>query len=199
LDRSKTRQQLVHAHELEFKRLSDFCPERHRGQRYYSADRSTDPNTAIGDSRGHPPAAANILTITNPGSTVQLTAGFSLNVTTLSIGNGGTFHLSGALTVSNPVEIGAGGTFQASSSGTKNTIDFHDNGTFLLVLLQFPGEIHGPDEAGITWIHARNSAALEEVTVFCVGQLCARTWRQAAQRKIKACDFLHSCGKNAAA
>ena len=41
--------------------------------------------------------------------------------------------------------------------------------------------------------------ALEEVTVFCVGQLCARSSRPAAQRKIKACDFLHSCGKNAAA
>ena len=76
-------------------------------------------------------AFANILAITNTGSTVQLTAGFSLNVTTLSIGNGGTFHLLGALTVSNPVEIGNGGTFQVSSGGTTNPIDFHDNGTLL--------------------------------------------------------------------
>ena len=69
--------------------------------------------------------------MTATGSTVQLTAGFSLNVTTLSIGNGGTFHLLGALTVSNPVEIGNGGTFQVSSGGTTNPIDFHDNGTLL--------------------------------------------------------------------
>jgi len=41
--------------------------------------------------------------------------------------------------------------------------------------------------------------ALEEVTVFCVRPLCARSSRPAAKRKIKACDFLHSCGKNAAA
>ena len=34
-----------------------------------------------------------------------------------------------------------------------------------LVLLQFPGEIHGPDEAGVTWIHARNSAALRLLKV----------------------------------
>jgi autotransporter-associated beta strand protein len=81
-------------------------------------------------------AFADILTITgNPTtgapSTVVLTSGFSLAVTTLSIGNGGTFHLVGALTVSNPVEIGVGGTFQASAGGTKNTKDFHNNGTFL--------------------------------------------------------------------
>jgi hypothetical protein len=35
----------------------------------------------------------------------------------------------------------------------------------------------------------RNSAALEEVTVFCVRPLCARSSRPAAKRKIKACDF----------
>jgi autotransporter-associated beta strand protein len=80
---------------------------------------------------GTPAATAATLTI-GGGSTVQLTAGSTLQVTTLSIGNGGTFHLLGALTVSAPVEIGAGGTFQASSSGSKNTMDFHDNGTFLV-------------------------------------------------------------------
>jgi hypothetical protein len=41
--------------------------------------------------------------------------------------------------------------------------------------------------------------ALEEVTVFCVRPLCARSSRPAAKRKIKACDFLQPCGKNAAA
>src|ERR1700751_4021376 len=41
--------------------------------------------------------------------------------------------------------------------------------------------------------------ALEEVTVFCVRQLCARSSRPAAKRKIKACNLLHSRGKNAAA
>jgi hypothetical protein len=40
--------------------------------------------------------------------------------------------------------------------------------------------------------------ALEEVTVFCVRPLCARSSRPAAKRKIKACDFLQPCGKNAA-
>ena len=45
----------------------------------------------------------------------------------------------------------------------------------------------------------RLRCALEEVTVFCVRQLCARSSRPAAKRKIKACDFLQSCGKNAAA
>jgi hypothetical protein len=40
--------------------------------------------------------------------------------------------------------------------------------------------------------------ALEEVTVFCVRPLCARSSRPAAKGKIKACDFLQPCGKNAA-
>ena len=34
-----------------------------------------------------------------------------------------------------------------------------------------------------------HSAALEEVTVFCVRPLCARSSRPAAKRKMKACDF----------
>ena len=40
--------------------------------------------------------------------------------------------------------------------------------------------------------------ALEEVTVFCVRPLCARSSRPAAKGKIKACDFLQPYGKNAA-
>src|SRR5262249_29526254 len=74
-----------------------------------SGQNATVANGSTAQILAVPPAAAaaafaNILTITNLGSTVQLTAGSTLQVTTLSIGNGGTFHLLGALTVSTPVE-----------------------------------------------------------------------------------------------